>query len=61
MLVQVYGTALKAWAQEQFGGFISAIKFKLDIKKSKITRGIALSDDPGWNIPAAQTVLRTPK
>lgn len=33
-MVQVYGTTLKALVHEQFGdGIISAINFKLDIKK----------------------------
>ncbi|VEB42208.1 Cyanate hydratase [Chromobacterium violaceum] len=33
-MVQIYGTTLKALVHEQFGdGIISAINFKLDIRK----------------------------
>jgi cyanate lyase len=33
-MIQIYGTTLKALVHEQFGdGIISAINFKLDIKK----------------------------
>ncbi|ARD11677.1 cyanase [Pseudomonas savastanoi] len=39
-MVQVYGTTLKALVHEQFGdGIISAINFKLDIKKVEDPEG----------------------
>lgn len=39
-MIQIYGTALKALVHEQFGdGIISAINFKLDIKKVEDPEG----------------------
>ncbi|RML90044.1 Cyanate hydratase [Pseudomonas syringae pv. maculicola] len=39
-MVQVYGTTLKALVHEQFGdGIISAINFKLDIRKVEDPEG----------------------
>ena len=39
-MIQIYGTTLKALVHEQFGdGIISAINFKLDIKKVEDPEG----------------------
>ena len=59
-MIQIYGTTLKALVHEQFGdGIISAINFKLDMKKVEDPEGGSpRRDHPRRQVPATASVLR---